>query len=387
MSRFAEWRERRRARDIERVQAAQALIASMSPWARKGVYFAGGVLFAAGIGMSGFFLSQLAESFGIDAPFSFLLPAALDAGAIVGVFMWVTGTGEIDLFGRTLARQLFALSILGNGLERALTFAPNGQPPANGDAFLVLLERTVALMTLLTTWADPRRTAATWFLLLVSIGIGIVFPALAYKMGHAIILARKSADTPTRGARKSTDAPTRTGRKATLGDRIRDTVGRPADEPTPAVTTATSAPAAPPERPAATPPVVSAPPVTPEPVAAVAAPPVPLPYVHDSRDLEPGTAEWQARYDRLPGRGKQAKLEHWLELEWANGREPKLTPDADRVVGGNRVAQLAKRALIARGVVPPAQRVDEQNEREPVRDVEPASREEVRDPSHLARVS
>jgi hypothetical protein len=344
---LSKWRERRRARDIERVKAAQAVVASMSPWARRGVYVFGGVLFAAGLGMSGFFLSQLAESFGIAAPWSYLLPAALDAGAIVGVFMWVTGTGEIELFGRILARQLFALSILGNGLERALTFAPAGGAVPGAELSLAgLLERTVQLMTLLTSWEDPRRGAATWFLLLVSVGIGIVFPVLAYRMGHAIILARKSADAPSRGRKGPQHSPAPV--KAGLVDRVRQAVAAPAQAAQPPA--AAELPAAPAVQP------VPAAAKTPAPAAA--APVTPLPYVHDSRDLEPGTPEWQDRYNRLPGTGKQTKLEHWLEREWQDGREPKLTPTADRVVGGSRVGQLAKKALRERAVLPPSERTE-----------------------------
>ena len=394
------------------VQAVKEQPAMMPPWARAGVYLAGGVLLAAGIGMSGFFLSQLAESFNIAAPYSFLLPAALDAGAVVGVLMWVTGTGEIELFGRRLARLLFGLSILGNALERALTFTA---APEGVTGMAAVLTRTVALLEQLSNWEEPTVTVATWFLLAVSVGIGIVFPVLAYQMAHATILARKSKDAPVRVGR-APKAVTRLDGAARLPfwRRRRQGEARQGEAP-PSVVSAVSEPgtvgvpapkrtAVAPSAPVASSPVVPSP-VVPSPVGSSASAsssegpmlvglipgtPVPrtpidtatpidtvteteleaepepetapiavvpaLPYVHDSRDLEPGTPQWQDRYDRLPGSSKQAKIAHWLACEWEMGEEPNLARVADRVVNGRRVAQLAKRDLAERGILPPSER-------------------------------
>lgn len=379
------------------VQAVKEQPAMMPSWARAGVYLAGGVLLAAGIGMSGFFLSQLAESFNIAAPYSFLLPAALDAGAVVGVLMWVTGTGEIELFGRRLARLLFGLSILGNALERALTFTA---APEGVTGMAAVLARTVALLEQLSSWEDPTATVATWFLLAVSVGIGIVFPVLAYQMAHATILARKSKDAPVRVAR-SPKAVTRLDGAARLpfwrrrrqGEAPPSVVSAVPESGTVGVPSPKRTPVAPPA-PVASSPVVPAPvssysegprlvglvPDTPSPrtpidtatpinnatetelesetepeTAPIAVVPA-LPYVHDSRDLEPGTPQWQDRYDRLPGSSKQAKIAHWLACEWEMGEEPNLARVADRVINGRRVAQLAKRDLAERGILPPSER-------------------------------
>lgn len=314
-------------------------LATMAPWARRTVYLAGGVLFASGIGMSAYLLASLAEWFGVPAPFSYLLAAALDAGAVIGVVMWVAGSGPMARYGELLAKQMLILSVLGNGLERALTFAP-GRPPASPDQGLaVLLERTIALFRLLTTWTDPVATLAAGALLMISVGIGVVFPLLSYRMAHALILVRQSAESLARtvAADVTEDPP------PPVPDAVADQtphVGRPSD-------------AEPAGDPAPVPVARQAASVVDEPGAGPNAAPTPQCYVHDGRDLEPGTPEWQQRYDRLPGNSKRAKLEHWLAACWENGDVPTLTRRADRVVNGNGTGPSAKRALVKRGVYPP----------------------------------
>jgi hypothetical protein len=356
-----------------RTAALLEAVDTMPVWSRKVVYCAGGLLFASGLGMSGFFLSLLGMAFRIDMPFALLIPLALDAGAAVGVVMWVTGTGAIEKFGRSLARLLFGLSILGNGLERMLTFAPIPEPAPHTDAFAILVQRTNALVNMLTTGSTTRPAVGAtvdgavgsaivaWFLLAVSIGIGIVFPILAYKMSHGIILARKAADAPAPRHKKPVPAtqavqeqPERPGalvRAAqVLAGRVRST------EETQQIPVVPAAPAA----------ATSSTPAT---AVEPAREPEPAPYVHDNRDLEPKTPEWQKRYDSIPGNGKKQKAMHWLRCEWEAGREP-TGAFADRVIDGGRTATAAKQDLLKMGILPPSERpaASSTPEREPVRE-------------------
>lgn len=86
--------------------------------------------------------------------------------------------------------------------------------------------------------------------------------------------------------------------------------------------------------------------------------PAPLPssdsYVHDWRDLEPGTEEWQARWDAIPGSSLGAKARHWLMHEYQAGREPKGSA-VDKVVGGGSQGRLAKAKLKEQGILPPSE--------------------------------
>jgi len=179
---------------VTAARTAATITAGMSPWARRTVYIAAGALFLAGLGMSGYYLTMLAMWLGVSGWVAWLLPVALDAGAVVGVVMWVTGEqgSDIERYGRTLARQMIAASIVGNALDRALTFAPGPTSPIGLEnrGLELLLDRTRALFDLLT---GPDAVAA-WALLVISMAVGIVFPVLAYRMAHALILVRKEAD-------------------------------------------------------------------------------------------------------------------------------------------------------------------------------------------------
>jgi len=149
-------------------------------WARQVVYLAGGALFAAGAFLSGWSLTLLAEQCGIPRPFSVSLPLALDAGAAVGVTLWVAATGELQAAGRRTARLLFALSLAGNAVERISSYS---QLPAS--------------------WL-PRPVLAA-----VAVGVAVVFPLLAYLMASLVLLVRNTQDVPVkpRGvARKTSPA-------------------------------------------------------------------------------------------------------------------------------------------------------------------------------------
>lgn len=306
-----------------------ASVTGMPTWARRTVYGAAGALFLAGFGMSAYYLTQLAMWFGVALPFALLLPLALDAGAIVGVVMWVTGGegSEIETFGRRLARQMIAASVIGNALDRVLTFSPGATAASPEEGLAVLLTRTQALVELLTT-GDTGETLAAWALLTVSVAIGVVFPVLAYRMAHALILTRKAADTAR--ARTAPAAP------RTVAEEVQH---RAQETPEDEEQEATGA-----EEP---------------PVDDTDTGPLPRVYVHDTRDLEPGTSDWQDRYDRIPGASKSAKLEYWLERCWSEGHEPVLSTEADRVVDGRRIGDRAKRSLAKRGVLPPSERTED----------------------------
>lgn len=391
--------EKKRARLLAEYAAAKeaskAAIGYMPAWSRQTVYICGGVLFFATFAMSAWALTLLMELFGIDRPVSFALFLAADAGAAIGLLMWITGDGgELVVFGRRLARGLLKLSIAGNALERAFTFAPI--PPGN-PAAAGAVARATALVKILSDGPLPV-LVATWISLIISILIGIVFPIGAYVMAHAVILARGAEDTPTKSRRTSTAAQPAGAHAAQpkpgLFARVRKATTAVDDDAAgfPAATAALEdRPAAPAAR------------VEPDTAPTQTIPKVeaaePLPYVHDSRDLEPDTAEWQDRYDRLPGNGKQAKVEYWLEREWELGREPNLAGIADRVVKGSRTAQNAATALKKRGILPPSKRrgaptpAAEQASanageqvRDEVREDAPASQGDVRESAKLARV-
>lgn len=303
---------------------------SMPAWAERTTYGAGGLLLAVGLAMSGYFLSQLAAVFGIGYPWAVALPIALDAGAIICVVLWVTGPRELESFGHNGTRLLLGLSMLGNALERALTFGVTAIPDGTPMTLGLLHGRLVELAQQLTSGTALER-AATWLLLLVSVGIGVVFPVLTYVMTHAIILTRKAADAPSRRRRPTVEQPPAQQELPSPQEQQEHVPDRQhLDEHQPDEQHQDDVPA-PPAR--------------------------PLPYVHDSRDLDPGTPDWQDRYDRLPGNGKREKLEHWLAREWDEGRSPVLTT-ADRVVDGNRTSNEAKRRLVDRGILPPEQRVE-----------------------------
>lgn len=289
----------------------RALPATMMPWARKGVYWAGGTLFVSGLGMSGYYLANLANVFGIGWPFAALLPAALDAGALVGVFMWVTGTGEIEEFGRRMARLLFGLSILGNALERALTFNAHPTDP-EGIAGALLrtasLVRTLGLGTPLAGAApvDGVTVGSSWVLLLISVGLGIVFPVLAYQMGHAVILARKSAEVPA----------------AELGT----------------VKASTAKPRKPAPVPAAIPPV----PAAPFPVAAAA-----LPRPPEVRVPAPAPTTPAVPVDvPAPGETKSSRADRYILDEWLTGNTPSGT-DVEKAVDARAGSGLGRQRLRA----------------------------------------
>ena len=316
--------------------------ATLTTWARKSVYWFGGLLFLAGFAMSAVALTKLMQMVGIPDEVAWTLFLALDAGAIVGVVMWVGGTGPVSDYGRSTARSLFLLSIVGNALERLLAFnIPAGQPtPTSVD---VTLHHLVVLLKRLFQGDDPTATVALWFLLAMSIGIGIVFPTLAYRMGHAIILARQTSPAARRKAGRVTRL---------IADWFEARFDRgPAPAPAPAPAreekkTPAKEVAAKPKEPAE---------ATPAPVAR-------LPYVHDPADHPIGSPEWEDRYNRLPGDTKSAKLEFWLRKEWEEGRRTVLAA-ADRVVAGNRLATTVKASLAERGIFPPGEGPDDVPER------------------------
>jgi Predicted membrane protein len=340
--------------------------ATLTTWARKSVYWFGGLLFLAGFAMSAVALTKLMQMVGIPDEVAWTLFLALDAGAIVGVVMWVGGTGPVSDYGRSTARSLFLLSIVGNALERLLAFnIPAGQPtPTSVD---VTLHHLVVLLKRLFQGDDPTATVALWFLLAMSIGIGIVFPTLAYRMGHAIILARQTSPAARRKAGRVTRL---------IADWFEARFDRgPAPAPAPAPAreekkTPAKEVAAKPKEPAEATPAreekrtpakeVAAKPK--EPAEATPAPVARLPYVHDPADHPIGSPEWEDRYNRLPGDTKSAKLEFWLRKEWEEGRRPVLAA-ADRVVAGNRLATTVKASLAERGIFPPGEGPDDVPER------------------------
>lgn len=124
-------------------------------WSVRTVYGGGGLLFLAGAFLSGWSLTLLAEQCGIPRPFSLSLPLALDAGAAVGVTLWVSGTGEVQRTGRNTARLLFGLSVIGNATERVHAYQGWDAAP-----------------------------------LVVAVGVAVVFPILAYRMAHLVLLVR-----------------------------------------------------------------------------------------------------------------------------------------------------------------------------------------------------
>jgi hypothetical protein len=97
----------------------------------------------------------------------------------------VTGTGEVERFGRRVARGLIKLSVAANALERVLMFP--AMPALPEGKVHTAQERAVAQIQLLvpgpqTAGADEITTpelVATWLMLMVSVCIGVVFPLLA----------------------------------------------------------------------------------------------------------------------------------------------------------------------------------------------------------------
>jgi hypothetical protein len=258
----------------------------------------GGVLVVGGTALA--VLAYYQHRLGLDARMPWLLSwtfsIGLDWGSAVGGVFWFFGGGQLARWGRWTAISLVLVST-------ALTCIAWGRLAGWEWAFLGLIHPAVAFLMakLLTLWQAGRAEA---------------------RAGHDD-LAERLQSALADGARLQGALALASVAAAALAapDAAQPAAGRAA-----AVVATPSAP----------------------PAAGQA-------YVHDQRRLPLGSAEWQARFDALPGAGKTEKALAWLHHEWDAGREPSGAA-IDAVVDGNSTGRLAKKKLRDRGVLPPSER-------------------------------
>lgn len=112
------------------------------------------------IGMSGIWLTQLAELVGIDYPLAISLPVAVDAGGAVATVLWVTHAGAVEKWARGVAIGALAFSLTGNALSHLIRLA---------------------------------MLPVSWPLV---VAVSAVYPLMCWLMVHLLVLARTGARKP-----------------------------------------------------------------------------------------------------------------------------------------------------------------------------------------------